>query len=201
MSLPNEPFKVFLSHSEQDAELTRWVYEVLCRLHIRSFVYEYYKVGGANRFEKIPEMIRSTRYFVALLTRNGLDSQWVNQEIGYAVGVGKEPIPILEVNPETGERLKSRGFVEIRDPILHNPYEPGLTIWDLVYTLYAWLLDQNAWRDRMWLTCKCGHEFDADLGYERILAKPDAQSTTWDCPQCGGALEVGLPGFELRFLD
>jgi hypothetical protein len=194
MSLPLEDLKVFLSHSEQDHLLTRRIHEVLCRLHIRTFVYEYYLVGGTNRFDQIKNMISSTPYFVALLTKNGLESQWVNQEIGYAVGVNKTPIPILEINPSTGERLISRGFVEIHDPIIFNPALPDLMIEKLVYTLYSWLLRRvGGWRDTIWLTCGCGNEFDGKLDY---LA--DYEGTVqWECSACKKVLSLVRPGFKL----
>jgi len=144
-------------------------------------------------------MINSTEYFLALLSCNGLQSQWVNQEIGYAVGLGKTPIPILEVDPYTGERLKSRGFVELHDPILLNPLDPSAMIKDLIYTFYGWL--GKSWPDKIWLTCKCGNEFDGQLAYEKLLARPEYPSLFWNCAACGNSLEIGLPGFELKFLQ
>ncbi len=199
MLLPMEAFKVFLSHSEADAALTQRICDTLDRLHIRTFVYEYYPKGGANRFETIKTEIKGTEYFLVLITSNGLQSQWVNQEIGYAVGVGKTPIPILEVDPATGERLKSRGFVELHDPILLNPLAPSDMIRQLVYTFYGWL--GRNWPDRIWLTCKCGNEFDGGLDYSDILAHTDWSLISWECLVCGNSLCLGLPGFELNFLE
>jgi len=199
MPLPAEPFRVFLSHSEADPGLTRRICDVLNRLHIRTLVYEYYPLGGANRFERIKTMINGTPYFLALLTANGLQSQWVNQEIGYAVGVGKTIIPILEIDPRTGERLKSRGFVELHDPILLNPLDPGLMVSILIYTFYSLLLATQNWLDRIWLTCKCGNEFDGQLNYATLLSSPQRPNVFWKC-SCGNLLEVSLPGFELKFL-
>ncbi len=193
MSLPLEDFKVFLSHSEQDPLWTRRINDTLDRLHIRTFVYEYYYVGGTNRFERIKNVIKSIPYFVALLTKNGLESQWVNQEIGYAVGVDKTPIPILEVDSRTGERLKSRGFVEINDPIFFDPALPDLMIEKLVYTLYSWLLLTGGWRDTIWLTCRCGNEFDGKLNYEPTYAG----MMSCECLVCKNVLSLVRPGFKL----
>ena len=198
MPLPNEPFKVFLSHSENNSGLAHRICETLDRLHVRTFAYERYPIGGANRFERIKQEIRTIPFFVALLTKSGLESQWVNQEIGYAVGVGKMPIPILEVDPHTNERLKSRGFVELNDPILLNPKDPSLMIDDLVYTLCIWLSSKGDWADRLWLSCpECGNEFDVPLDYETLDSE---RLYSWEC-KCGRSLDVELPGFELKFLE
>lgn len=202
MPLPKEKIKVFLSHSQADRALTYRMIETLDRLHIRTFAYEYYYVGGVNRFELIKHMIANTEYFVVLLTSNGLKSQWVNQEIGYAVGIGKAPIPILEVNPKTRRRLGSRGFVELHDPILFNPLDPGDMIRLLVYTFYGWLTSTRSWPDKIWLTCKkCENEFDEELDYSQILSHPEMREKSWECPKCGNSLKIGFPGFELHFLE
>jgi len=201
MPLPKESFKVFLSHSTEDTDLTWRIAETLDRLHIRTFVYEFYLAGGENRFEKIKEMIVGTKYFLVLLTENGLKSQWVNQEIGYAVGMRKTLIPIVQIDSVTGERLKSDGFVELHDQISFNPNLTGGMISNLVYTFYSWLLNTGRWSDRIWLTCKCGYEWDKELDYSYILAHPEWTGYYWDCPACKNSLSIGLPGFELRFLE
>lgn len=202
MPLPNEDFQVFLSHSAADGELTQRIRQTLDRLHIRTFVYENYRSGGANRFEKIKTMIKQTEYFLALLTDNGLQSQWVNQEIGYAVGANKMLIPILEIKPETGERLESRGFVELHDPILLNPHAQDNMFADLVYTFYSWQNSAGKWFDTIWLTCNCGTEFDGRLNYSNEIgqSKPRPE-LNWNCPVCNNILSVGFPSFELRFLE
>lgn len=201
MPLPSELFKVFLSHSEKDRLLTWRIRETLDRLHIRTFVYEYYRLGGSNRFERIKENIRNAPHFVALLTSNGLASQWVNQEIGFAVGVGKSIIPIVEIDPATGKRLESHGFVELHDQILLNPSQLDIMVKDLVYTFYSWLNKNKSWADGIWLTCRCGHEFDGALNYREIKSHPEWTIRSWKCAKCGTSLEIGLPGFSLNFLE
>ena len=118
MPLPKGDFKVFISHATaEDGELANWIADALDRLYIRAFVYERYQRGGQNRFEVIKSTIQACPYFLVMLTKDGIASQWVNQEIGYAVAVGKEIIPIMEVANSTGRLIKSKGFVELHDPI------------------------------------------------------------------------------------
>lgn len=192
-----EPFKVFLSHSEKDSDLTGKIERTLDRLHIHTFVYERYPKGGVNRFERIKEMIKEIPFFLVLLTNNGLQSQWVNQEIGYAVGIKKTPIPIIEIDPTTGKRLESHGFVELHDPILFNPKNPRRMMTELVYTLRSWLEESDGWSDSIWLTCKCGYEFDVSLNYSKISKQ---QILSWKCEKCNKILKISVPDFELLFL-
>lgn len=199
MPVPDEPFNVFLSHSEKDKDLVQRINELLTRLHIRPWIYENDYVGGSNRFERIKSHIQDTPYFLVLFTQEGLSSQWVNQEVGYAVGIGRDIIPILEVDPSSGERLKSRGFVELHDPILLNPQSPSNAMKQLVYTFYSLLSDD--WPDKVWLTCKCGNEFDGTLKYyENIFMCPHNKQLVWICKNCNKKLYIGLPGFDLNFL-
>ncbi len=193
-------FMVFLSHSEKDAALTMRICETLDRLHIRTFVDEYYFKGATNKSTRTQELIARIPYFLVLLTQNGLQSQCVHQEIGYAVGVNKTPITILEIEPATRIRLATRGFVEFDDPILYDPTNPNKLMASLVNTLYDSFSREQKWTDTIRLTCKCGEDYDGDLNYANVLNHPGMQRILWSCPKCGNRLELGLPGFEMRFL-
>lgn len=195
-----QEFQVFLSHSERDAALTARICETLDRLHIKTFVYEYYFKDATNKSERTQELIKKIPYFLALFTQNGLQSQCMNQEIGFAVGVNKTPTSILEIEPSTRIRLPFHGFVELDDPILYDPSNPNKMMAGLVHTFYGLLNKDKKWADSILVTCKCGEEYDCDLNYANVLNHPGMQRMLWGCPKCGNKLELGLPGFELRFL-
>jgi len=164
MTLPKENFKVFISHATyEDGFLANWIADALDRLHIRSFVYERYQRGGQNRFEVIKKMISECPYFLVFLTEAGIASQWVNQEIGYAVGVGKEIIPIIEFDKFTGRRIESKGFVELHDPIDYITNNPVSLMASVIYTFYSLLYSQRMWQDSFFLSCVCGNEFEGNL--------------------------------------
>lgn len=204
MPLPREPFKVFISHATtKDEHLANWIAEALDRIHIRTFVYERYPVGGQNRFEVIKRNITHCPHFLVLLTRPGIASQWVNQEIGYAVAVGKKPIPILEVDSSTGRRIESRGFVELHDPIEYRRESGVRLMASIIYTFYALLLDTPEWRDLIFLSCKCGHGFDGLLEFEKWWEqwlrgrqqKPFALE--WVCNKCQSKVGISFPDCHL----
>lgn len=191
-----ESFKVFFSHSEADAALTEQISNLLEMLGIHPFVYEYYSAGGINRFDRIKTMIQEAPLFLVLLTDNGLKSQWVNQEIGYAVALNKTPIPILEINPTTKERLTSRGFIELHDPILLDPSNESLFMGKLVYTMHLWLLPLGMWQDKITLTCSNGHTRSYDLDYEKMMSKK-AVYWRWQCPYCANYIKMQMSNFKI----
>ena len=65
------------------------------------------KIPGKPLTDKVEEGILETPYFTPILTRSSITSQWVNQEIGFAVATDRNIIPIVEVSIVS--RLK--GFV------------------------------------------------------------------------------------------
>jgi hypothetical protein len=55
-----------------------------------------------------------------LLTRNGIRSNWVQQEIGYALKIGKPLIPLVEkgVSQKDLAALQGKKYIE------YDPYQP-----------------------------------------------------------------------------
>ena len=204
MPLPKEKFKVFISHATaEDGELVNWMAEALDRLHLRAFVYERYPMGGQNRFDVIKHEIRACPYFLVVLTKAGIASQWVNQEIGYAVGVGRTLIPVVEIDSYAGSRTESKGFVELHDQISYDRNDNVGMMALVVYTFYARLADVGRWKDTIFLSCNCGYDFDAQLDFvarwEEWQQKQNGQplNIEWRCPNCRRAVEVSFPDFHL----
>jgi hypothetical protein len=202
MPLPQEHFKVFISHATvADRVLVNWIADALDRLHIRAYVYERYQRGGQNRFEMIKTMIKECPHFLVLLTKEGIASQWVNQEIGYAVALGKDLIPIVAVDSQTGRPIQSSGFVELHDPILY--YENGSVelIAQILYTFNCILAGQNAWKDTIFLSCKCGREFDPPLEFakwwEQWLSSGKPFQVVWTCENCHRQIGISFPDCHL----
>ena len=77
-------FKVFISHSMDDAWIVYELHDLLKINGIEAYVAEWSLSPGAELSEKIKAAIRYCDCFLVLLTRHGTRSQWVNQEIGIA---------------------------------------------------------------------------------------------------------------------
>lgn len=184
MPLPREDFMVFISHATtEDGVLVERIAEALDRIHVRAYVFERYPVGGRNKFKVIKRMIEECPYFLVVLSEAGIASQWVNQEIGYAVGVGKNPIPVIEVDSTTGKRIASSGFVELNDPINYDRNDEVQLMADIVYTFHNLLLPKGKWKDSIYVRCKCGNEFDAPLNidecWELWNKRPIEEAPEW----------------------
>ena len=202
MPLPAEPFKVFISHATfPDSALANWMADALDRLHFRAFVYERYYMGGQNRFETIKGRIRDCPYFLVLLTGAGISSQWVNQEIGYAVAVGKEPIPVTEVDLVTNTPMKTSGFVELHDSIPYYRGQTSVLMASVLYTLVTLSGAQKAWRDTMSLSCKCGNDFDGTLEFVKHwhmwLSTNKPFPIWWTCQKCQQPVTISFPDCHL----
>lgn len=196
MALPKGKYQVFISHATgEDGKLTNWLAEALDRLYIRAYVYERYQRGGQNRFETIKKMINECPYFLVILTKAGMLSQWVNQEIGYAVAIGKEPIPVLEV--DNGILVRSKGFVELHDPVRFKRGDRIGLMAEILHTL-VYLLDENKeWKDEYYFSCKCGHNFIGKLDFEELWyywkERHEPQNYSWNCPKCKQKVTISFP--------
>jgi len=204
MPLPAENFKLFISHATTaDSGLVNWMADALDRIHIRAYVYERYYMGGRNRFELIKDMIASCPYFLVVLTKDGISSQWVNQEIGYAVGMKKNLIPIIEVDSSTGRRLDSKGFIELHDPISYYRNQEIELMASLIYTLKNYLGFDRRWRDQVFLSCGCDNDFEGLLEFDkwwgRWLGLQDRKPFTveWICNKCQQKVAISFPDCHL----
>ena len=98
-------------------------------MKITAYMYALYPQYGEVLTEAIKKAINDSKIFVAFLTRSGVSSQWVNQEIGVAHAIGRKIIPVRETEVE------SKGFVELRIVLPFSPNDPELMIYNLTTRL------------------------------------------------------------------
>lgn len=89
-------FQVFVSHSTKDESVLRSLVDVLSKRDIRAYVAEWNPTPGMPLADKVLTEIDRSSCVVALFTKNGLRSNWVHQEIGYALKCRKPILPIVE---------------------------------------------------------------------------------------------------------
>jgi nucleoside 2-deoxyribosyltransferase len=84
------------------------------------FVAEWYLSPGEPLDKKVLPQIKKADCTVVLLTKNGIRSNWVKQEIGYAIKTGRPLIPLVEegVEPKDLAALQGREYIE------YNPFQP-----------------------------------------------------------------------------
>jgi nucleoside 2-deoxyribosyltransferase len=118
-------YRVFISHSAQDQGLIISLANLLSKFGVEVFVAEWYLTPGERLDKKAFEQIKTSDCIVALLTRNGIRSSWVQQEIGYSLQRDKPVIPMVEkgIEPKDLAALQGREYIEY-DP---HQYQQALS--------------------------------------------------------------------------
>lgn len=97
-------YRVFLSHSmgEADRDLVAQIAGVIQSHGIDCYIASRdYQIGHPLP-DKIATNLRTADSLVALLTEGGAHREWVDQEIGFARGIQRLIIPVVEVGVEPG---------------------------------------------------------------------------------------------------
>ncbi|HWR84300.1 MAG TPA: toll/interleukin-1 receptor domain-containing protein [Candidatus Deferrimicrobium sp.] len=89
-------YKVFLSHSTRDQGLVMALANLLTKFKVDVFVAEWQISPGERIAKKVLNQIEHSDCVVALLTRHGIRSKWVQQEVRYALKSKKLLIPLVE---------------------------------------------------------------------------------------------------------
>ena len=122
--------KVFISHSTADMDIVYELYRWLLSVGLEAYVAEFYSQPGILLPSKVAEMIDNCDCFIALLTADGNRSDFVQQEIGYALKGGKLVVPIVEE-----EVVKPKGFLQGVEYIPFSRYDPTDAISRVAYFL------------------------------------------------------------------
>lgn len=112
-------YRVFISHSTQDQGLVISLANLLSKFEVEPFVAEWYLTPGERLDKKVLEQIKKSDCVVALLTRNGIRSSWVQQEIGYSLQQDKLVIPIVEKGIDSKDLAALQG----KEYIEYDPYQ------------------------------------------------------------------------------
>lgn len=113
-------FTVFVSHSTKDLDIVKELAKWLRLNRVVVHVAESQIQAGKSVTKKVSGLLESSDCIIAILTIDGARSEWVNQEIGYAMRAGKLVVPIVE------EGVKVKGFLESLEYIpfdRRNPYD------------------------------------------------------------------------------
>lgn len=114
-------FRVFLSYSSDDKALVKKIEGLLIRNGLEPY-YDRTLPSGTDYISEIQKRIAHSHAFVPIITPNALASQWVNQEIGYAVALRVPilPVAIGKVTDKLGMLSKLQVTAAVRaelDPI------------------------------------------------------------------------------------
>lgn len=102
--------KIFISFTNVDRELMTILTNVINEMgRFEAYVVERQRSEGAIALSSLVELgIKECQYFVPILTKGSVITQWVNQEIGFAQGLDSiDIIPIVE----TEIKSELKGFI------------------------------------------------------------------------------------------
>jgi hypothetical protein len=105
--------EVFLSYSvgPSDLQLVANLQEQVNAAGVALYLADRDVQPGTNLSAKIEKAISRSEAVVALLTEKGVDSNWVNQEIGFALGKEKVVVPLVEEGVKVPGMLVGREYI------------------------------------------------------------------------------------------
>ena len=113
-------YTVFVSHSTspEDMPYVTWFHSTLQSRGIGCYVAEWYREPGKLITDKVKAAINASDIVLVLWTKGGRDSQFVNQEVGYAEDK-KLILPLVE------KGVTLEGFLYGRNHIEFDRQNPG----------------------------------------------------------------------------
>lgn len=153
MAISSE-FQVFISHDTRDQVLATRLFNILNRCGAYPYIYELFPQYRQDIHLRIQEVLGKCKLFICLLTYNGIQSQWVHQELGAAYALERIIIPCVEFG------VNYIGFVQLRQRIDYYPMNFDNFAYQLIYAIRQELLGH----DEIFpftLTCPNGHRESA----------------------------------------
>lgn len=109
--------KIFISYSDTDRSRMRSLEKIITKTsHFKPVIIADRRDALLALTDKVKTGIFESDYIVPILTENSTNSQWVNQEIGFATALNKTIIPIVQ--REVIETLK--GFIHKNIDLPYN---------------------------------------------------------------------------------
>ncbi len=192
MVLQPRYFSVFLSHAEEDYQLVYRIWSILARLKVASYMHELYPDYRRDIPTGIRDVLRGCIMCITFLTRQGINSQWVQQELGVAYAFNKIIVPVIE----TGVEYK--GFVQMVNRIKYDPGDKDRMIYEVIYAVRSHVLGHG--KIVILLTCINHHEHDYALESTEDLNKAISigHIYAFTCLTCGTHMELNPMTLEIR---
>lgn len=187
-------FKVFLSHAETDYQLVYRIWSILSRLKVASYMHELYPDYRRDIPTGIRDVLRSCVMCITFLTNEGINSQWVQQELGIAYALNRVIVPVIEIGVEY------KGFVQMVRRISYNPGDPDLMIYQVIYAVRTHVIGHDVIRGGLALTCPNAHEHDYDLPSNREINQAINVGNVFffKCMTCGIDIQLNPKTLEIR---
>lgn len=133
------PLKIFLSHATADRD---WVQRIASDAGagsdlFRFYMYENDTQPGRSVTAKLQSEVAKCDILMVLITRQSHKSNYMHQEVGFALGMGKLVVPIVE----QGVPKKSLAMLDGIEYIRFERLKPEKCIADLSMFLFKYILE------------------------------------------------------------
>lgn len=114
-------YTIFISFSNADGHIVNEVINTISDKDVHFFVANYSISPGESISKKLKKGIEQCDLFVLIWSRNAKESNWVQQEIGYAIAKEKNILPlVLHKNIELPAFIRDIKYLEIHDDPYHS---------------------------------------------------------------------------------
>jgi hypothetical protein len=201
-------YNIFISYASEDNNLAQLLYDSLGRIvQFRPYKAENYLNFNEDFKQRIQAALIDSDFVIALLTKKGKSSQFLNQELGFALAVKfynravvkakldpNKDMPIIIPVSQKGVRLK--GFItkDSNDLLFLDKYaSPELFVAEIIACLRHSVKGEKGKKLKMKVTCPNYHDKDGlSLTYEEYLPHVDVmwglirknQPLKSECPKC-----------------
>jgi len=114
---------VFVSHSTQDQDIVGKLDNVIRAEGAIPGVAEFIISPGKFIEEKLRELISKSDIVLAVLTKGGTRSEWVNWELGVAAALDKPIVPLLEEGADIPSYLAGREYIRFARLTIEDAFE------------------------------------------------------------------------------
>jgi hypothetical protein len=111
-----------MAYNIKDVKEVEYLSKLLEDKGFKCYMYKDNPRIGKNPGEKVKREIKKSSCVLAFCTKNGHQSAWLNQEIGFTLGQRKPIIPIAQDNKYVDGLLQGTEYYQLD---IHNPSIPG----------------------------------------------------------------------------
>lgn len=202
-------YKVFIGYSSQDNDKAQYIFACLGRIEeLTPYKAELYPVYGEDFKQRIQNELHQCHFMIVLLTENGKNSQWVNQEIGFAYSLlfKRRNKAKPHIIPITHKQVDLKGFLT-KDTIDFLFLDNFPSFEDVVADIIAqirWRIPKGLEEGSLNLKLICFNCKDKKGFPFECSAKIPAQEDVWKaiqakkyylpytCPNCSGDIFIDV---------
>lgn len=196
-------YKTFIGYTNEDNDIAEFIYDCLSRIvQIELYKADVYKEYGGDYKQRIQEVLYESNFMIVLLGNNGKNSQWVNQEIGFAFALKTRlesryrQLPYII--PISQKDVELKGFItkDTIDIIFVDDFSSyAMVMSQIIFTIRRNIA--NGLQDnvlKLNVTCSCLDERGLPFIYEafipsneticRVVESGQEPILEYTCPKC-----------------